>query len=621
MEHINRSFLLATCAVGALTLASASASAQTAVDQTATNSATVTNNPSTLTIGAGTIGTGASGSIGATGAVSATSVTGINQNLNGPALGFSTVKQQATNALGADVTNTGTINGGASGNMSDAGSLSISSTGALASLAILGVNNANTIVPVGNVDQKTVTNDATIQNTGSINAGGLSLSGYSPSVSVSAAGAIAAVSVTGLGTSNAPQFGTIDQSPANTGNVINTNTGISTSFVNTGGGTISSSATGAAASVSTLYAGGGGSGGTFDKITQDTSNSGIVANFSSSITIVDGGFHTGTTSISASATGAVSSVSRTAISNAFAGGTMADITQTTTNTGVGVANLSTSISAPDNLGTGSSVSASATGAASSVSLTINGTGNWQGMTFNSVTQTSTNTNSFGVGNFPTTITTGGLGTQGVGSGASVSSSATGAVAAIGVTVIDSIPVGAATVSFGTINQTATNNVGLGIGNLGSTINVGELKGKGSSVSATATGAIASLSYTSINSDQSPLSTGTITQVANNGDMTGGLVTNTGTITSTAAGGLSGIGSSASISATGAASIVSVTSIKDANPGIATVGNITQSATNFANSPISNTGTISLAGPISGNGASASISATGAVSSVSFRAVK
>ncbi len=97
--------------------------------------------------------------------------------------------------------------------------------------------------------------------------------------------------------------------------------------------------------------------------------------------------------------------------------------------------------------------------------------------------------------------------------------------------------------------------------------------------------------------------------------------NSGSITSTSAGGLSGIGSSASISATGAAASVSVASIYDLSVSSATLGNVTQTATNAIGANVSNTGTISLAGPISGNGASASISATGAGAFVSFRSVK
>jgi hypothetical protein len=55
-------------------------------------------------------------------------------------------------------------------------------------------------------------------------------------------------------------------------------------------------------------------------------------------------------------------------------------------------------------------------------------------------------------------------------------------------------------------------------------------------------------------------------------------------------------------------------------GTVTVSSITQTATNAAGSTISNTGTMTTGG-ISGNGASASISAVGAGAFVSFSAMK
>ena len=627
MMYSRKTFLLATTAAVALMLAAPAALAQTAVDQSATNNATVTNTGMPgISVGAGNPGAGASAAIGATGAVSAVSVIGINQNLIGPVGGFADIKQVTTNAPLAGVTNSGAVTLGP-GNTTSGDSFSVSATGAASSVSILGINSASTAVPVGNVDQKTISNGALIQNTGTVNGSSLNIAGEAPSLAVSATGAVAAVSVTGFGTFNDPSFGTIDQGTAatpvtNSGDVTNKAGSISTGFYfGTAGASISASATGAVSSVSTLYIDGGGAGGIFGKITQNTDNTGTITNTATSITSPAGGFQNGAgTSVSASATGAVSSVSRTAIANAFAGGAMAAISQTTTNSGAGVSNSAPAISMLENLGTGSSVSDSATGSASSVSLSINGSGNWLGMTFAGVTQKSDNS-AASVLNQASTITTGDLGFMTVGAGASVSSSATGAAASIGLTVLESTPVGAATVTFAAIDQTATNATAGGVTDVNTTLNVGVLKGNGSSASVSATGAIASISATSINSSEFPLVTGTIKQTATNGNVTTiSPINNTGAINQTGAGGLSGIGSSVGISATGAAASVSVASINDGAVASPTLGATTQSATNFAGSTIANTGTITLAGPISGNGASASISATGAGAFVSFRSV-
>jgi hypothetical protein len=66
----------------------------------------------------------------------------------------------------------------------------------------------------------------------------------------------------------------------------------------------------------------------------------------------------------------------------------------------------------------------------------------------------------------------------------------------------------------------------------------------------------------------------------------------------------------------------VSSINDTGlAGVQNIGAITQTTVNGSASPVQNTGTITLTGPLSGNGASASISAVGAASSASFRSVR
>lgn len=167
------------------------------------------------------------------------------------------------------------------------------------------------------------------------------------------------------------------------------------------------------------------------------------------------------------------------------------------------------------------------------------------------------------------------------------------------------------------------------------LKIGNITGDGASVSVSATGAVASVSLTSINNTGAGVTPdadfGNITQkVVNQGDVStvadfhpgtgpteADSVITTGTISGTAA--------SASISATGAIAAVSVASINDTQGlGSTVTGDITQTAT--SSGAVSNmgadtgTGVINT-GALTGAGTSASVSATGAAASVSFSAVK
>jgi len=149
--------------------------------------------------------------------------------------------------------------------------------------------------------------------------------------------------------------------------------------------------------------------------------------------------------------------------------------------------------------------------------------------------------------------------------------------------------------------------------------IGDLSGNGSSVAVSATGSIAAVSYSLVNSGgPAANSLAGITQSSTNDN--GNTVTNTGgTIM---AGALSGVDSSASIGATGAASSVSIASVNYSVPSLNSInGTVSQTTANNLGANVTNTGKITLSGPISGNGASASVSATGALSSVAFRSVK
>jgi hypothetical protein len=212
--------------------------------------------------------------------------------------------------------------------------------------------------------------------------------------------------------------------------------------------------------------------------------------------------------------------------------------------------------------------------------------------------------------------------------------------------------GSTAFQFGGITQTATNNEtgsvfnavpGEGVPATANIMTVGPINGTGASASISASGAVASVSFSSIlgvSTDVIPpapgapysayrwdQSFGAINQTATNNAP----VTNNGAITIAGAGGMTGVSASASVGATGAATAFSVSSIADPvltgpSSGSAITAaippSIYQVATNTG--AITNTGSIAFTGAGSavmlGVGASVSVSATGAVSSVSYRAV-
>jgi hypothetical protein len=205
-------------------------------------------------------------------------------------------------------------------------------------------------------------------------------------------------------------------------------------------------------------------------------------------------------------------------------------------------------------------------------------------------------------------------------------SATGAAASVGVSYINTQSWSA--LFLGPTNQTVTNTGIVSNGVIAGNnvvnptpISVGSLSGTGASVRASAAGAVASISVTSILSlsqQQVPaVGVASVIQTATNN---GGII-NSASIVST--GTLSGMGSSATIAATGAATSVSVASINDTTvlpPPMVTIPTITQTSTNTL-SPVINSGSITLAGGNLGVGAAASIGAVGASASVSFLAIK
>jgi hypothetical protein len=241
-----------------------------------------------------------------------------------------------------------------------------------------------------------------------------------------------------------------------------------------------------------------------------------------------------------------------------------------------------------------------------------------------ISQTSKNTSNVN-NNGSVTVHPGFFVAPTLGAGASAAVSATGAVASTDFSTIGGTLTGTTT---GTVTQSATNgnqsgvfffpNTYANVSNTGS-VTVGALRGDGASASISGTGAVASLSISGIDTtSQGNFAIGAVSQGASNT----GTVTNYGTIS---AGALSGTGSSASISASGAVASVSDSNILKPTGSLSSIPNtsiasISQTATNNAGSPISNNGTITVAGNL-GTGASASVSAMGAGAVASFHSVK
>ena len=274
-----------------------------------------------------------------------------------------------------------------------------------------------------------------------------------------------------------------------------------------------------------------------------------------------------------------------------------------------------------NLANGAVAALSATGAQASVSINAINTTTFTSPLLGGINQTVTNSIAgppSDVTNSIMGLTTGNL----AGHGSSVSTTATGAAASVGASFINTTSW--TMLGIGSVFQTATSTGNVNNLALTNPISVGSISGTGASVRASATGAATSIALTSILSGPPstlPLNTGLvigspILQTATNS----GLVRNEASIVSS--GTLSGMASSAVISATGAAASVSVASINDtpATPFVVNLGAINQTVTNNAGA-VTNLGSITLAGGNLGAGAAASISAVGASAAVSFLAIR
>ena len=596
VTHILKNLPIAGFMAVSLAAAATGAQAQTPVNQSANNSGAITGSADFISTGA-VSGPGASVTISTTGAAAATSVSGINVDFGDPALGLGNVTQSST--------------------------------------------NSGTVITPGREPLSIATGH---------------LNGMGVSVSVSATGALSALSIGGIGaTPNSTAFSTVStgdvvQSTSNsgavsTGQIVNNPNNVTPAGHTTGstiradGVTVSVTSTGAASSVSGSFLGASDGGVDIGNISQSTGGYGAIYNWGE---IENSGFNTGGGStFSIAATGAVSSVSSSAIASTGVANEFGTINQSTTATSStfnqGRYNLSTG---SDLRGNGMTASISATGAASAVSATaINAVGSEA--SFGNINQSSVATGTASVLNRAY------LGTHNgslQGHGSSQSASATGAIASASATAIGATN---SDVSFANIVQGSNNAGSVRNEAMGNYRIAGHISGDGASLSASATGAGSVVGATVIRSNgfalhiddvQSTAVNSGVVENVNSSTSTGanpqgnvvnpsqstGTVSTTGSTTTMA---LHGAGSSVSVSASGATAALSLTSIGNTGSTSIETGAVSQSAinsgavTNYGGSiAINNPSTGQTTGQIAGAGASASISASGAVASFSILSI-
>lgn len=360
-----------------LTLGMGAAMAQTAIDQTPTNSGDVnTRDPgggaATLT-GVGSLGDGASVSVGASGASAVSSLSGIQADFAAPTGGYGTVDQTSSNT--GDITTDGSITFDAGATAAGAGaSAAVSASGAGASFVITGNNTTEALaVPdVGNVTQSatngvTAEVDGAILNTGTITGSALVLSGDGASVSVSASGASTVVATTGIDAAvfGGSTIGTVGQTATNYGGVTNDGT-VTVTDVSGDAASVGVSARGSSASINaTTIASTAPEGNTYGAVTQDSTNEGTIGNTGD---ITAGALSGVGSSVSIGASGATASFSVASINDTagVTSTTVPSITQTVDN--IGAVSNNGSIALTGALATGASASISSTGAGSYASF-------------------------------------------------------------------------------------------------------------------------------------------------------------------------------------------------------------------------------------------------------------
>ena len=596
--------LFSSVSAAALMLTVGAAQAQN-VTGTATNDSAVTVTGTAAITGVQQIGVGGSASIGAAGASAA--VSGL--------------------AAGANFTSTGKSDG-LGGATASVGNIDLDAT----NNAAVEVQSGADITFVDNVPFSKPAAQNLLNGAGA---------------SISSLGASASVGFTGIGAGSysvqplaADGGQTIDLNALNTAGVTTDGTTISSVTAAANNGPITH---GAASSISTGATGAASSFGLRAVDATDfTANNGIgpivgTASNNGTVTASDNTILTGIvgdatiargngSSVSLGSTGAVSSVSTTAINSAGFQVTFGTIGQTATNTAA-VTNSGSTVTTGQVRADGGSVSVSSAGAVTAVSEAFIDNNASTSNTFGVITQDSDNTGAVTLSGSTTTIASNTNNHGLFAAGSSVAASATGAAASVNSATIRSLLVDMG--DFGTIGQTVENTSSVDASGNSLTVNNG-IDGATSSASITAAGASGSVSSLILNDTATTGSmVGGATFAAINQDIDNtGAITNMGstlTVTPNADSSpsyvVSGAGASVGIAAIGASGSVSGAVIR-------TLSNTTEGAT-FApvTTDVLNSGAVTLSDgvasttDVSGAGASVSLAAIGAQASASSISVE
>ena len=613
--------LLTSVAVTALVASASGAFAQQvgvsgSLTQNAHNVGSVDN--AGLITSQGLIGIGASGSVNASGASAVANVTTLNAKA--PSVTISgQVGQTAENS--SPVTNEGAILSVGYSLVGDGLSVSVGSSGAVNVLGYTSVSNNNISSPSVTLTEdtdQTATNTAFVGNFGLIVSG--NIIGKGASVSVGASGATNLVGVSSIGDANAPSVQTqaIQQTATNEAVVLNLG-GILAGNLNGAGSSTSVSASGATSAVSVTSITNNNASthsvGT-DSITQFSDNRDSPAIINLGAIGLLGNVSGDGASVGVGASGATSAIGVTSIGgSAPSVNVNGDISQNAQNAAF-VGNLG--IIVVGGLGVGNVVGDGA-------SLNVGASGATSAISYSSINSTADQNTSIKLGNVSQLAGNNNgpviniglieLGGELIGTGASASVSASGATSAIGFSSLNS----GGNATGKAAASITTGDIYQGTVNNSPVLNFGAIDsrnvtGRGASLSVNASGATSAVAYTSINNNNHK-SPSIITRDITQGTLNFQGVTNLGTIS---AGSITGNGASASITAAGATSAIGVTSINDNNIASVATGAIKQTSANGG--PISNVGIISVAG-VSGTGASLSIGASGATSAVSVSIMK
>lgn len=591
------------------------------------------------------IGVNASVSGSASGAVASVQLTGANAVWGGiPVGGIPDVDAEAINSGNIQAGAPTTISFDDRATLAAGASTQISTTGATASFSATGAGTADFLLP--NVDSITLTadNEGSVENREArftsptaVSGERAYLSGEGSSMSATASGAVAntalrAVNADSFAAAPGTTVGDVTQTAENRGSIENVSTSLGASAVTGDAASISVGASGAGASLSLTGINSTYGGITVGDIEQTALNSGNVRSNNPTINPNPGTISGVGASVSNFATGASVGVGETMINSDASGSTVGEIEQTARLTGTAQIDARFGNSVPNAgevSGTGASAGTSVSGAQARVSSTAITSSDFTGSSFGDVDQTvSTESGTLvrlGLDSQPTRATR--VSSNGLsGLGASASVGVSGASASVGSALLASAGEAA---QFSVIEQASTNAASVDafapeVQITQNTVTAG-ITGTGASAQIGLSGASTSVSATNLESN-----------VTTGAQFVGGITgnaQNTGTVESLNAGltttALSGTGSSASITLSGASASVSEMNIAGTQAGRNEIrGVVDLTANNTANITnedseltVQTTGASPVAVDITGLAASARIGAVGASANMSSSVIE